>query len=58
MRNKKAQNVVEYVLLVAAVLVICIYFLGPGGPMSQSVNSSLNSIVNQINNINSQIQLQ
>ena len=59
MRNAKGQNMVEYILLVTAVLLVCIYFLNPAtGPMTQSVNVSLNSILNQINTINSQIQLQ
>ena len=56
MRNSKGQNVAEYVLLVTAVLVVCIYFF-TNGPMKQSVNASLGSVVNEINNINSQMQL-
>jgi len=48
---------VEYILVVVAVLLVCLFFLRPGGPMSQSVNASINSIVNQINIINSQINL-
>lgn len=48
---------VEYVLLVASILIVCIYFYTTGNsPMSQGVNASLNSIVNEINNLNSQIQ--
>ena len=58
MRDSKGQNMVEYVLLVTAVLFVCIYFCRPGGLMSTSVNASLNSIVNQINNINSQIKFE
>jgi Flp pilus assembly pilin Flp len=58
MRNAKGQNMVEYVLLVVAVVLVCIYFFTTNGPMGQAVNASLNGIVNQINNINSQIQLQ
>ena len=59
MRNTKGQNMVEYVLLVTAVLLVCIYFFTArsGGPMPNAINASLNSILNQINNINSQIQL-
>jgi len=55
----KGQNLIEYVLLVTAVLLVCIFFAttNSGGPMTQAVNTSLNSIVNQINNINSEIQL-
>jgi len=57
MRDSKGQNIVEYVLLVTAVLLVCIYFFTTSGPMSNSINTSLNSIVNQINNINGQIKL-
>ncbi len=57
MRNSKGQNMVEYVLLVTAVLLVCIYFFtaSSGGPMPGAINASLNSIVNQLNNLNSQI---
>ncbi len=58
MRNSKGQNMVEYVLLVTAVLLVCIYFFTTqSGPMPNAINATLNSIVNQINNINGQIQL-
>lgn len=57
MRDRKGQNTVEYILLVTAVVLICLYFFAPGGPMTQRVNATLNSIVNQIDNINSQINL-
>jgi hypothetical protein len=49
---------VEYILLVTAVLLVCIYFSMPGGLMTQRVNATLNSMVNQIGTINSQIQFQ
>lgn len=50
---------VEYVLLVTAVLLVCIYFFTTksGGPMPSSINATLNSIVNQIDNLNGQIKL-
>ena len=59
MEETKGQNMIEYVLLVTAVLLVCIYFFTTksGGPMPNSINASLNSIVNQINNLNGQIQL-
>jgi hypothetical protein len=47
---------VEYILLVVAVLLVSIFFFTQG-PMTQRVGSSLNSIVNDINNVNAQIQL-
>ena len=56
MRNNNGQNMVEYILLVTSVLIVSIYFFSKG-PMSQSVNASLNSIVNEIDIINSQIQI-
>jgi len=55
MRNAKGQNMVEYVLLVTAVLLVCIYFFTTSSPMPNSINAALNSIVNQLNNLNSQI---
>ena len=55
MRNAKGQNMVEYILLVVAVILVCIYFFTTNSPMSNAVNATLNSVVNQLNNINSQI---
>jgi len=56
MKDIKGQNMVEYILLVTAVLLVSIYFFSTG-PMSRRVSSSLYSIVNQINDAQSQIQL-
>lgn len=58
MKNNKGQNMVEYILLVTAVLLVCVYFFNNKGPMPSAINSTLNSIVNQIDNGNGQIQLQ
>jgi Flp pilus assembly pilin Flp len=55
MRDSKGQNLIEYVLLVVAVLVVCIFFI-TSGVMKQSVNASINSVLNEINNVNGQIQ--
>ena len=41
-QKRKGQSTLEYILLVAAVLVALIYFLGPAGPFSKSVNRTLN----------------
>ena len=57
MKDSKGQHMVEYVLLVVAILLVCIYFFTAKGPMPNAINATLNSIVNQINNINGQIQL-
>lgn len=47
---------VEYVLVVTAVLLVCIYFLNSSGStMPGAVNASLNSIINEVNNLNGQI---
>ena len=48
---------IECVLLVTAVLLVCIYFFTQGGPMSKSVNASLNGMVNEVANLNSQIKI-
>jgi len=59
MGNSKGQNLIEYVLFVTAVVIVCIYFFAnhSGGPMATAINASLNGMVNDINNLNSQINL-
>ena len=59
MRDTKGQNVVEYVLLVVAVVVVCIVFLKPqaGSPMFDGINAGLSSMVTQINSGTSSINL-
>ncbi|MDE2215124.1 MAG: hypothetical protein KGJ95_05380 [Candidatus Omnitrophica bacterium] len=52
--NSKGQNVIEYIVMVTAVLLVCVYFF-LSGPMKQSVNATLNSMVNELNSVNSQI---
>ena len=58
MRNNKGQNLAEYVFFVTAVILVCVYFFAPhaGAPMYTGVNATINSIVNQINVANSQLQ--
>ena len=59
MRDKKGQNMAEYVLLVTSVVMVCIYFYynkSGSAVMPTSVNATLSSMVNQVNNINSQMQ--
>jgi len=49
---------VEYVLLVTAVLLVCVFFYSSStGPMPSLINATLNSMINQVNNLNGQIQL-
>ena len=59
MRDCKGQNIVEYVLLVAAVVVVCVVFFKPqaGNPMYDGVNASLGGMVTQINSFTNAIQL-
>ena len=46
----KAQNLVEYILLAAAVIVVFLILLNPQqGPMKQSVERSMNQSVDMIN---------
>jgi len=56
MNNKKAQNVIEYILLIVAVLTVFIFFLGPQGPFKGAVqNSMMKGTVTQIQNFSDQI---
>jgi hypothetical protein len=55
MGNSKGQNLIEYILLVTAVVIVCIFFFARGGPMSAGVNAALNSMVNQVDNLSGQI---
>ena len=58
MKDRKGQNVVEYILLVAAVVVVFILFLGPNGPFKKAVeNSLMKGTVTQIQHFSDQIQL-
>jgi len=51
MRVSKGQNIIECILLVAAVIIVCVIFLKPhaGSPMYDGVNASLNGMITQIN---------
>lgn len=42
----KGQSIIEYVLLVAAVIAILIFFLRPGGMFDKSVTSTLEMSTN------------
>lgn len=43
--NSKGQNVVEYIIAVAAIVLILIAFLGPGSRIATTVNDSLNTSI-------------
>lgn len=55
MKQQEGQNLIEYILLVTAVLIVCIYFFTTG-PMQQAVNNSLYMLSNKIDQFNSEIQ--
>lgn len=57
MRNAKGQNMIEYLMLVVAVLIVCIYFYSSSGPLPTIINASVYSIVNEVQNLNSEIQI-
>ena len=42
-RKKKGQATIEYILLVTAVLVILIWFLGESGPFRGAINNAYQS---------------
>ena len=51
-KNKKGQSTVEYVLLVTAVVAVAIAFLAsPSSMFKQQLNSSLNSVVSDMNSL-------
>jgi len=48
MAHKKGQNVFEYVILLAGVILVLIVFLNPGGIFRQTVENHITDVVNQI----------
>lgn len=59
MKNGKGQNIIEYILMMAAVIVVFLIFLNPhSGPVKNSLERTLNSTVDKIANITAQINLQ
>ena len=54
--NNKGQNIVEYILLVVAVVLVCLVIASQnGGPMKTATNTSLSSFEIQINHLNDEI---
>ena len=53
--NRKGQNVVEYILLVVAVVVVCIFFLRQNGPFKSAVEKSLDTTTQRIDKASSEI---
>ncbi|MFA5087409.1 MAG: hypothetical protein WC552_00070 [Candidatus Omnitrophota bacterium] len=48
MNNSKGQNILEYILLVVAFVLVVLYFLGPRGPFKRAVNDVLDGSIDQI----------
>ncbi len=58
MKNEKAQNVVEYILLAVAVILVFLILLNPqAGPVKQSVNGMLYSTVDKLHNMTQEIKI-
>lgn len=58
MRNNRGQNTIEYVLLIAAVLTVFIYFLAQGGKFQGAIKHSLfDGTIKQTNALGSGINL-
>ncbi len=55
--NNKGQNVIEYILLVVAVLTVFILFLNPQGSYRQAIDKTvLNGTTTLIENLNNELQ--
>jgi hypothetical protein len=56
--NKKGQNILEYVIVLAAFIVVYAVFLGPQGPfrniLDDTLDESMNFFEAVVNNVNSQ----
>jgi len=57
-KDQKGQNVVEYLILAAAVTVVLIAAIAKGSPFSGAVNGLMASPINMIEARNMEIQLQ
>ena len=56
--NQKGQNVVEYALLVVAIMVVVIAFVGKGAFFRNSIEGIINDIPDSINRLNNEINLE
>ncbi|OGX06970.1 MAG: hypothetical protein A2Z88_04160 [Omnitrophica WOR_2 bacterium GWA2_47_8] len=50
-QNRQGQQLIEYMLVVTAVVVIMLIFLGPLGPMKRAINDSLDASVNYLERV-------
>lgn len=55
--NRRGQNIVEYILLVAVVVTILVVFLRRHGPMEDRLEKSLNMVDQSIVSLNAEIGL-
>ena len=53
--NPRGQAIIEYILLVTAVLILMIVFLGKNSPFKSKVEGALNSTVAQIDSLKNEI---
>ena len=47
--SRQAQSTIEYILVVAAVIIVVAVFLSPTGPFRRAVDNSLSKTVDRIN---------
>ena len=47
--SRQAQSTIEYILVVAAVIIVVAGFLSPPGPFRRAVDNSLSKTVDRIN---------
>lgn len=53
--NNKAQNIVEYILLTVAVIVVLLVFVKRDGPIHQRLDKSMGMTTNALDAINREI---
>ncbi len=57
LRSKRAQSTVEYIILVAGVIAILIFFVGsPGSPFRSALNRTYESATNGMENMANRLQ--
>jgi hypothetical protein len=54
-QKRKGQSTVEYIILVAAVLAVLIFFLRPGGPFAGSFNTTLGQGTNGMEDLSNRL---
>lgn len=54
--NRKGQNTIEYVIVVAVVIAAILAFLGPSGPFRSALNTTLNTATGTMEMMSSRYQ--